>query len=106
MASTDHRGWIWRTGLALVLLLVSAVVPAQAQKFKVLHTFHSGKGPQSPLGALTLDREGNLYGVAQGGTGICFSGTYLHLGGKLHFPRLSHSSVMRFLARLYRGRLP
>lgn len=57
------------------LLLAFAPVPAQAQKFEVLHTFHSGKGPQGPSGALTLDQRGNMYGVAGGGTGICFSNT-------------------------------
>jgi uncharacterized repeat protein (TIGR03803 family) len=59
----------------LAFLLAFALVPAQGQKFKVLHTFHSGKGPQSPSGRLVLDAEGNVYGVAQGGTGICFSNT-------------------------------
>jgi hypothetical protein len=52
MASTDHQRWIWRKGLALVFLLALAVVPAQAQKFKVLHTFHTGDGPQGPEGTV------------------------------------------------------
>ena len=67
MAATDHQGWIWRTALALVLSLLSAVVPSNGQTFKVLHTFHTGKGPQNPSGQLILDKEGNLYGVAGGG---------------------------------------
>jgi hypothetical protein len=67
MAATDHQGWIWRTALALVLSLLSAVVPSNGQTFKVLHTFHTGEGPQDPSGQLILDKEGNLYGVAGGG---------------------------------------
>jgi uncharacterized repeat protein (TIGR03803 family) len=64
-----HRGLI---ALAVVLALaVFTERPANAQTFKVLHTFHKGKGPQSPSGALTIDTQGNLYGVAQGGTGVC-----------------------------------
>jgi uncharacterized repeat protein (TIGR03803 family) len=52
--------------------LLLAVAPSQAQTFKVLHTFHSGDGPQVPLGQLILDAAGNLYGVASGGTPRCF----------------------------------
>jgi uncharacterized repeat protein (TIGR03803 family) len=62
--------------LTFGLLLAVAPAPAPAQTFTVLHTFHNGKGPRIPSGALTLDGKGNLYGVAQGGEGICFSGTY------------------------------
>jgi len=70
--SAQRRGRIWRTSLTLVLLLASALVPAQARIFKVLHTFHSGKGPQFPSGRLVLDADGNLYGIAGGGKGTCF----------------------------------
>jgi uncharacterized repeat protein (TIGR03803 family) len=73
MASTAHSRWIWRTTLASIFLLSSVVVPTRAQTFTVLHAFHSGKGPQGPSGVLTLDQEGNLYGVAGGGTGTCFA---------------------------------
>jgi uncharacterized repeat protein (TIGR03803 family) len=67
--------WQHRASIALaavLVLVVFAVRPARAQTFKVLHTFHSGEGPQGPSGQLILDKEGNLYGVAQGGTGTCF----------------------------------
>jgi uncharacterized repeat protein (TIGR03803 family) len=55
------------------LLLASAIVPtqAQAQKFKVLHTFHGPNG-YAPAGVLTRDTAGNLYGTTEGGgTGKC-----------------------------------
>jgi uncharacterized repeat protein (TIGR03803 family) len=66
----QRRVWIWRTALASVFLLAFAMVGGQwarAQTFKVLHTFHRGKGPQGPLGQLILDQAGNLYGVSSGG---------------------------------------
>jgi len=72
MASAAQSRWIWRTTLALVFLLSAALVLTRAQTFKVLHTFHKGKRPQGPSGQLVLDAEGNLYGVAGGGTGTCF----------------------------------
>jgi uncharacterized repeat protein (TIGR03803 family) len=57
----------------VTLLLASIVVPhqAQAQKFKVLHTFHGPNG-NGPAGVLTRDSAGNLYGTTEaGGTGKC-----------------------------------
>jgi hypothetical protein len=57
----------------ITLLLASAIVPAQtqAQKFKVLHTFHGPNGA-GPEGQLVRDAAGNIYGTASaGGTGIC-----------------------------------
>jgi uncharacterized repeat protein (TIGR03803 family) len=59
----------------MFLTVTALVSAAQAQKFTVLHTFHLGKGPYGPSGKLTQDAEGNLYGVAGGGTGTCFSNT-------------------------------
>ena len=50
-----------------------AVRPARAQKFEVIHTFHSGKGPQGPSGRLILGPENNLYGIAGGGDGKCWA---------------------------------
>ena len=47
------------------------IVPAQAQKFKVLHTFRGPNGG-SPVGVLVRDASGNLYGsTIGGGTGNC-----------------------------------
>jgi len=57
----------------ITLLLVLAIVPtqAQAQKFKVLHTFH-GRDGASPMGVLVRDAAGNVYGTTiGGGTGKC-----------------------------------
>jgi uncharacterized repeat protein (TIGR03803 family) len=57
----------------VTLLLASAIVPtqAQAQKFKVLHTFHGPDGA-NPFGVLVRDSAGNLYGTTGiGGTGKC-----------------------------------
>lgn len=59
-----------------MLLLASVVVPAraQAQTFKVLHTFHGidGAGPASRL---VIDKAGNLYGTTiAGGSSQCTGG--------------------------------
>jgi len=57
----------------ITLLLASAIVPtqAQAQKFKVLHTFYGPNGA-GPTGQLARDKAGNLYGTTgAGGTGKC-----------------------------------
>jgi uncharacterized repeat protein (TIGR03803 family) len=74
----------------IMLLLASAIVPtqAQAQTFKVLHTFH-GKDGGVPAAQLTIDAAGNFYGTtAAGGTGTCTGGGCgtvfkLNKGGKL-----------------------
>ena len=55
----------------LVLALAVAPQPAQARKFKVLHTFN-GKNGAGPMGVLIRDAAGNLYGTtAGGGAGKC-----------------------------------
>jgi uncharacterized repeat protein (TIGR03803 family) len=59
--------------ILVTFLLASVVVPvrSQAQKFKVLHTFH-GRDGASPEVALVRDASGNLYGTTVGGgTGKC-----------------------------------
>jgi uncharacterized repeat protein (TIGR03803 family) len=57
--------------IALFLAPAVAVQPAQARKFKVLHTFHGGDG-SSPMGVLVRDAAGNIYGTTGGGgTGEC-----------------------------------
>jgi uncharacterized repeat protein (TIGR03803 family) len=61
----------------VTFLLMSAVVPsqAQAQKFKVLHTFHGWNGAE-PVGGLVRDAAGNIYGTTGvGGSGNCSGGT-------------------------------
>jgi len=60
---------------ATLVLSVFVAQPAQAQKFKVLHTFHGApKDGGGPEGALVRDTAGNLYGTTAGGgsgRGIC-----------------------------------
>jgi hypothetical protein len=59
--------------ILVTFLLASVVVPvrSQAQKFKVLHTFH-GKDGNGPSGVLVRDDAGNLYGTTEaGGNGAC-----------------------------------
>jgi uncharacterized repeat protein (TIGR03803 family) len=62
----------------ITLLLVSAIVPtpAQARKFKVLHTFHGAPSDGAvPWTQLTRDARGNLYGTTEfGGGGKCQAG--------------------------------
>jgi len=58
----------------ITLLLATAIVPtqAEAQTFKVLHTFH-GKDGAFPLGQLLRDGDGNIYGTTgEGGSGKCY----------------------------------
>jgi uncharacterized repeat protein (TIGR03803 family) len=61
----------------VTFLLTSADVPtqAQAQKFKVLHTFHGWNGAE-PVGGLVRDAAGNIYGTTGvGGSGNCSGDT-------------------------------
>jgi len=51
------------------MLVVGAAQFAQAQTFNVLHSFNGLDGRQ-PYDGVTLDREGNLYGTAYGGTTV------------------------------------
>src|SRR5271168_1236487 len=60
----------------MTFLLAQAIVPAQtqAQKFKVLHTFHGPNGA-FPITHLTRDAAGNIYGTtSEGGAGVCTFG--------------------------------
>ena len=86
MASTAHSRGIWRTTLALIFLLSSALVPTQAQTFKVLHTFEGSDGA-FPVGQLVRDAVGNIYGTTgAGGTDErCSCGTVFKMNknGKL-----------------------
>jgi uncharacterized repeat protein (TIGR03803 family) len=59
-----------------MFLLASIVVPTQteAQKFKVLHTFHGPDGAE-PVGVLVRDAVGNIYSTtAEGGASSCNGG--------------------------------
>jgi len=57
---------IFAISIALLAASVVAVQPAQARKFKVLHTFHGRDGGGSE-GVLVRDHDGNLYGTTGGG---------------------------------------
>ncbi len=60
--------------LLTLLLALTLAAPAQAQTFKVLHTFH-GKDGAAPVGQLVRDKAGNLYGTTVlGGAGKCQGG--------------------------------
>jgi len=52
--------------VGLFILLVTANA-AQAQTFQVLHTFTGGADGAYPVGGLTMDRAGNLYGATSAG---------------------------------------
>jgi uncharacterized repeat protein (TIGR03803 family) len=57
--------------LMSLLALAIAAQPAQAQTFKVLHTFH-GKDGANPSGQFLWDKDGNLISITvNGGTGDC-----------------------------------
>jgi uncharacterized repeat protein (TIGR03803 family) len=61
--------------VTLLLAAITAPTPAQAQKFKVLHTFHGANGA-FPITQLTRDGAGNLYGTtSEGGSGACTFGS-------------------------------
>ena len=73
--------------ILVAFLLAAIVVPtqAQAQKFKVLHTFHGApKDGAFPHGVVILDSDGNFYGTTgAGGRGQCSNsgcGTAFKLG--------------------------
>ena len=62
-------------------LTVVLTQPAQAQTFKVIHTFTGGGDGANPYAGLTMDQAGNLYGTASlgGGSG---NGTVFRLSKK------------------------
>lgn len=56
----------------LLALTVSLSQLAQAQTYMILHAFSGGPDGDFPLGGLTMDRGGNLYGTTfLGGRGRC-----------------------------------
>ena len=59
--------------LTLLLAATMAAQPAQAQKFKVLHTFHGAPNDGTfPHGVVIRDSAGNFYGTTgAGGSGRC-----------------------------------
>ncbi len=71
--SHQQRGSIsWLAGIAGLCILFGLVVTAPAQTFTVLHEFTGGADGSNPYSGLTMDRAGNLYGVAPfGGYQTC-----------------------------------
>ncbi len=63
---------------ALSVLLLVSVPPAHGQTETVLYSFQGSPDGADPLGALVLDKEGNLYGVTGEG-GARFYGTVFEL---------------------------
>jgi hypothetical protein len=54
------------------MLIVVSSQPAQAQTFRVIHTFTGGGDGASPQAGVTIDGAGNLYGTAsEGGDSEC-----------------------------------
>jgi uncharacterized repeat protein (TIGR03803 family) len=64
---------------ALVVAAILAAGPVQAQTLTVLHTFTGGSDGGQPIGTLTMDRAGNLYGTASKG-GFAGFGCFLGCG--------------------------
>ena len=50
-----------------LIVIVFAAVAAQAQSYTILHSFTRGQDGASPLGGLTIDAGGSLYGTASSG---------------------------------------
>ena len=61
--------------IALAVLTLLATSALGANKYKVLHTFGSGKDGSVPFGPLTLDAKGNLYGSTSAGGGLGCEGS-------------------------------
>jgi uncharacterized repeat protein (TIGR03803 family) len=60
--------------IVATLLLVLSLQAWGAAKYGVLHAFGRGKDGAGPFGLLTLDNQGNLYGVTGGGGDGCSGG--------------------------------
>src|ERR1019366_8160567 len=67
--------------LLIIALIVVLTAPLQAQTFPVLHSFSVGSDGAQPVGGLTVDQAGNLYGTASAGGagyGTVFKLTHKH----------------------------
>ena len=60
--------------VVVLMLATSAIEPAQAQTFKVLHSFTGGADGGDPHAGLMRDAKGDLYGTTMfgGGSGSCY----------------------------------
>ncbi len=76
-------------GMAGLLILLVTAIAAQAQTYKVIHNFSGGNDGERPLGTLTIDGSGNLYGSAGNtvfkmiyrGSGWVLNPLYIFTGG-------------------------
>ena len=83
---TQGSGWL--VVLAVMLMLATtAIMPAQAQTFTVLHTF-SGPDGANPDGSLVQDAAGNLYGTTNSG------GTYVDGGVAFELDKSGNETVL------------
>ena len=62
------------TSLACLLAILTFAATAHAQSFSVIYTLNGTTGGDFPNSGLISDRQGNLYGAAEGGTGNCEGG--------------------------------
>jgi uncharacterized repeat protein (TIGR03803 family) len=77
----------WATALLFVLASLASLSQAQTKdRYRVLHSFASGKDGSAPFAGLVLDRAGDLYGTTWGGGGTGAFGIVFELlprsGGK------------------------
>jgi uncharacterized repeat protein (TIGR03803 family) len=72
MKFTTSNAVVAGVRVAVSLAICLSLMPmAQAQTFRVIHTFTGGADGANPQAGLTLDRAGNLYGTASnGGAGV------------------------------------
>ena len=71
------------TVLVAFVFVVLLIAAAQAQTYNILHDFTHGGDGAIPIGGLTMDRAGNLYGITGSSDGSTSAGTVyrlLHLG--------------------------
>ena len=67
--SEQHRNSVivWMAIMACLFISHVTATTAQGQTFQVLHTFTGGADGAIPVGGLTMDRAGNLYGATSAG---------------------------------------
>jgi len=77
----EAKGWIPRVVLlaGACLTALTAIGPAEAQTYAILHKFKGGQDGASPTGGLVRDAQGNLYGTTSGGGGYSYQGTAFRL---------------------------
>jgi len=55
------------SALVIMFVLAAVAMPAQAQTFKVIHSFTGGGDGAGPFSNLVMDKAGNLYGTTSAG---------------------------------------